>query len=81
MNTTDPHTDPKPRHTRGIPRNPNTRNPLLWLEMSFSTAGYGALRAYRQKLAMERGGTIPLGVALDDLIRSHPFCADKGREE
>lgn len=70
-------TDATPSSTRGTPRDPHRDDPLLWLQMSFSTAGYGALRAYRQKLALDTCRNIPLGVALDALIKSHPFCQDK----
>lgn len=49
-------------------------DPLLWLNMSFTSTGYDALKNYRAHLSMESGRAAPtLGQSLDALIKSHPF--------
>lgn len=66
--------------TRSAMRDPcAAADPLLWREMSFTAAGFQALRVYRQKLSIALGRDVRLGVALDHLIKSHPFTM--GRPE
>jgi hypothetical protein len=79
MNAQPTTTEATPSSTRGAIRDPNFGKPLVFLNMSFTPEGYGALCAYRAKVSALRARTVPLGVCLDELLKSHPFCADKGR--
>ena len=50
-------------------------DPLQWLEMSFTSTGFTALKAFRVQLSKKTDRPVALGQALDALIKSHPFVA------
>ncbi|WP_242104150.1 hypothetical protein [Lysobacter sp. M2-1] len=60
---------------RGPLRNVRAEDPLLWREMSFTSTGFRALCAYRACMSHETGRSVPLGAALDDMLKTHPFSA------
>ena len=49
---------------------------LHWLEMSFTSKSLSVLKEYRRQLALQTGKTVTLGVALDQLIKSHPAASE-----
>ena len=46
---------------------------LRWLELSFTTSSFAALKRHRTELSREAGQPVTLGRALDSLIKSHPL--------
>lgn len=59
---------------RGAQRLTDARPPLQWLQMSFTADGFTLLKAYRARLSCKEARPVPLGRALDLLIKSHPFA-------
>lgn len=66
------------RNIRSRPHSPGhvpakRLDPLQWLEISFTSTGFAALKEYRVALSRETGRAVTLGQSLDALIKSHPF--------
>ena len=76
QNTTE---DPTPRAPRGEPRDSHRADPRTYLDISFTPHGLSVLRTFRAKLSSRRGRPISLGIALDELLLTHPFAL--GREQ
>ncbi len=59
---------------RGTQHLTDPRPPLQWLQISFTADGFTLLKAYRARLSSKEGRPVPLGRALDLLVKSHPFA-------